>query len=582
MVLLALGVTGLDLVGLGVDVMRHSLDRAAIEPQWPLGLTPPAHWGATARLALISGLVLVMAAARGLISFGYAIAVGRLVHLNIVPNLRTRVFQKIQRLSFRFYDEHASGSIINRITGDVQSVRAFVDGVLLQGGILVLSLLVYFGYMLRTHVGLTLACMVFTPLLWVVAALFSRWAQPAYRRTRELVDRVVLAMTEGVRGIEVTKTFGREAEALARFQQHTRAVEEHQQSVFRGISRFPPTVGLVNNLNTAVLLLYGGALVSRGVLTLGDLIVFAGLFQQLSGQISSMAGVVNTLQQSLAAARRVFEVLDAPIEVRSPPEPRHLDTIHGHVAFQNVDFGYQADAPVLHRISFEANPGQTIAVVGLTGSGKSTLLSLVPRFYDPSAGRILVDGIDVRELDLDELRRAIGVVFQESLLFRVSVAENIAFGHPEASRAAIERAARIAGAHAFICQLPDGYETVLAEGAATLSGGQRQRIAIARALLLQPPILLLDDPTTAVDPETEHEVLGAMQEAMKGRTSLVVASRLATLQRADSILVIEDGTIVERGTHPQLMAQRGRYFLAASLQAADEASAELLREGEPA
>jgi ATP-binding cassette subfamily B protein len=579
-VLLGLGVAGLGLVGLGVDVMRHVLDPSTVQPRWPGGFAPPTAWEPPVQLAFIAAMVLAMASVRGLISFWYAIAVGRLVHLNIVPNLRTQVFNKIQRLSFRFYDEHASGSIINRITGDVQSVRAFIDGVLLQGGILLLSLVVYLVYMLRTHVGLTLACMIFTPLLWVLATLFSRWAQPAYRRTRELVDHVVLAMTEGVRGVEVTKTFGREAEDLRRFQRKTAAVEKHQRHVFRGVSVFTPAVSFVTNLNTAVLLLYGGSLASRGALTLGDLIVFAGLFQQLSGQIASMAAVVNTLQQSLAAARRVFEILDAPIEIRSPARPRRLGALRGHIQFEHVDFGYQDDAPVLKDVSFEVRPGQTLAIVGLTGSGKSTLLSLVPRFYDPLSGRVLIDGHDVRELELDEMRRGIGVVFQESLLFSVSVAENIAFGHPDARREAIERAARIAGADGFVRELPDGYDTVLAEGAVTLSGGQRQRIAIARALLLEPPVLLLDDPTTAVDPETEHEVLGAMEEAMRGRTSLVVANRLATLRRADSILVLENGQIVERGTHEQLMGQRGRYFHAASLQAADEASAELLRNGE--
>lgn len=578
-VLLVLGVSGLGLVGLAVDVMRHALDPGAAAPRWPLGLVPPRGFSTFALLVLIAGLVLGMAVTRALLNVAYAVAVGRLVHLNIVPDLRTQVFNKIQRLSFRFYDEHATGSIINRVTGDVQAVRGFIDGVVLQGGILLFSLAVYFVYMLRTHVGLTLACLAFTPLLWAAATLFSRWAQPAYRRSREIADEMVLTMTEGVRGIQVTKSFGREAEALARFQGKTHALEQHQQSVFRRVSQFTPAVGFVTQLNTAVLLMYGGTLVTGGKLTLGDLIVFAGLFQQLSGQISSMAGVVNTLQQSLAAARRVFEVLDAPIEIESPPAAVRLGDLRGHVAFEAVDFAYQQGAPVLKNVSFEVCPGESVALVGVTGSGKSTLLSLVPRFFDPTAGVVRVDGVDVREVDLDALRRKIGVVFQESLLFRATVAENIAFGHPEAPRAEIERAALTAGADAFIRELPDGYDTVLTEGAATLSGGQRQRIAIARALLLDPVILLLDDPTTAVDPETEHEVLAAMQEAMRGRTSLVVASRLATLQRVDSILVLEDGALIERGTHEELMRLRGRYFEAASLQAADEASEEILRRG---
>jgi ATP-binding cassette subfamily B protein len=329
-------------------------------------------------------------------------------------------------------------------------------------------------------------------------------------------------------------------------------------------------------VDVAILLLYGGYLVARSTLTIGDLIVFAGLLQQFSGQISSMAGIINTLQQSLTGARRVFEVLDAPLEVQSPSNPRRPRRLAGRVRFENVEFHYEPADVVLKGIDFEVAPGKCVAILGLTGAGKSTLLSLIPRFYDATRGRVLLDGVDVRELDLDTLRRNIGLVFQESLLFRNTVAQNIAFGHPEASREAVEQAARIAGAHDFVCELPNGYDTVLEEGAMNLSGGQRQRLAIARALLLEPPILLLDDPTTAIDPETEHEVLSAMDGAMTGRTTFVIANRLSTLRRADEILVLHDGRIVERGTHEALMRERGVYFRAASLQAADNESLELL------
>jgi ATP-binding cassette subfamily B protein len=241
-----------------------------------------------------------------------------------------------------------------------------------------------------------------------------------------------------------------------------------------------------------------------------------------------------------------------------------------------VEFGYAKDQPVLTDLSFEIEPGACVAVLGATGSGKSTLLSLIPRFYDPTRGRILLDGVELKELALDYLRRNIGLVFQESLLFRSSVAQNIAFGNPEASREQIERAAEIAKAHEFILQLPEGYDTLLEEGAVNLSGGQRQRLAIARALLLEPKILLLDDPTTAVDAQTEHEVLEAMDAAIEGRTTLIVANRLSTLRRADWILVIDDGRIVERGTHAELLKNRGIYYRAARLQAADQDSIVLL------
>jgi ATP-binding cassette subfamily B protein len=574
-VLLAFGVSGLGLSGLAIDVIRHALEPGTPAPRWPLGLAPPA-WTTLALLCLLGGLVLAAAAARALLNYGYAVAAGDLLQMKLVPELRTGVFDKLQRLSFRFFDQNASGSIFNRVTGDVQSVRSFVDGVLLQGAIMLLSLCVYLAYMLHTHVFLTLSCLALTPLLWLFTNLFARWVAPAYRRNRELSDRMVLAMSEGVSGIQVTKVFGREQAELERFGGHNALVRDQQSAIFVKVSRFGPTIDFISQLNIGVLLFYGGSLVAKRTMTLGDLIVFAGLLQQFSAQVSSMAGIVNTLQQSLTGARRVFEVLDAPLEVEDPPAPRQPAALRGGLRFEHVEFGYAKDQPVLTDLSFEIEPGACVAVLGATGSGKSTLLSLIPRFYDPTRGRILLDGVDLKELALDYLRRNIGLVFQESLLFRSSVAQNIAFGNPAASREQIEHAAKIAKAHEFILQLPDGYDTLLEEGAVNLSGGQRQRLAIARALLLEPKILLLDDPTTAVDAQTEHEVLEAMDAAIEGRTTLIVANRLSTLRRADWILVIDDGRIVERGTHAELLKNRGIYYRAASLQAADQDSIVLL------
>ncbi len=574
--LLVLGLTGLSLSGLAIDVIRHTLDPSAPTPRFPFGVAVPPGWPVLTTLWSIGGLVLAMAATRAVLSYSYAVAVGKLIHLKLVPQLRTRVFDKLQRLSFRFFDENASGSIINRVTSDVQSVRSFVDGVLLQGAIMLLSLGVYLTYMLRTHVGLSVASLALTPLIWLLTKRFSAWARPSYRKNRDLVDDVVLAMSEGIHGVQVTKVFGRETYELTRFEQKNAAVLTQQQEIFRRVSRFGPTVQFIGQIDVAILLIYGGYLVSLGTLSIGELIVFAGLLQQFSGQVSSTAGIINTLQQSLAGARRVFEVLDAPLEVESPRRPIPLPARPGKIRFENAAFFYNQGDPVLEDISFEALPGQRVAILGLTGAGKTTLLGLVPRFHDVTGGRVTIDGIDVRGLDLDQLRRNIGIVFQESLLFRSTIAENIAFGHPEASREQVERAARVAGAHRFILELPLGYDTVLEEGAVNLSGGQRQRIAIARALLLEPSILLLDDPTTAVDPETEQEVLTAMDGAMAGRTTLVIANRLSTLRRADLILVLQGGRIVERGTHDELMLVHGIYHRSASLQAADSDSQELI------
>ena len=330
-----------------------------------------------------------------------------------------------------------------------------------------------------------------------------------------------------------------------------------------------------------MLLAYGGWLVINGELLLGSgLVVFAGLLEQYSGQVNQVATIVNSVQQSLIGARRVFEILDAPVDVATNPDAPARPHMQGHVRFDQVEFAYDGIDPVLRDIDLEVPPGRCVAILGATGAGKSVLMSLIPRFFDPTAGRVLIDGIDARELRLEDLRRNIGIVFQESFLFSHTIAANIAFGHPEATQEQIERAAHIAAAHDFIMALPQGYETVLSESGNSLSGGQRQRLAIARAILLEPPILLLDDPTAAIDSETEREIFAALDRAIAGRTTFLVAHRVSTLRRADEIIVMEHGRIVQRGTHAELVRQPGPYLHVANLQLIDGAA--LVREAEDA
>ncbi|MEO6994318.1 MAG: ATP-binding cassette domain-containing protein, partial [Lacunisphaera sp.] len=285
---------------------------------------------------------------------------------------------------------------------------------------------------------------------------------------------------------------------------------------------------------------------------------------------------VNSVQQSLIGARRVFEILDAPVEVKTPPDAIRCKRLNGSVEFENVSFAYHGADAVVRDINLAVKPGQCVAILGATGAGKSVLMSLIPRFFDPTNGRVLVDGHDARRLNLEDLRRNIGSVFQESFLFSNTIAANIAFGHPEATREQVEKAAHIAAAHDFISQLPEGYETVLGESGNSLSGGQRQRLAIARAVLLEPAILLLDDPTAAIDSETEHEIFEALDRAIAGRTTFIVAHRLSTLRRADFIIVMEEGRIVQRGTHEELMRMPGPYLRVANLQLVDARDLQLL------
>ena len=558
---------GLGMTGLAIDVVRHAQNPATPKPHYPFGWQPPVSWSPLQVVSLLAGFVFVCALVRGAISFRLAVSRTKLVQGQVVVKLRSMVYDKLQRLSFRFFDQNSTGSVINRVTGDVQLVRQFIDGVVLQLVVVFASLLFYLAYMLSIHVLLTLACLATTPLLWVASVWFSRLVRPAYDHNRELFDRMVLSLAESVQGVHVVKGFAREEDAIRRFGKANSDFRHQQDWIFRTVSYYSPTVGFLTQLNLVILLGYGGYLAMHHELAIGTgLVVFAGLLQQFANQITSFADIANSIQQSLTGARRVFEILDAPLEISSPPNAIPLPKAQGHLRFEDVSFRYQDGPVVLDSVILDVPAGQCVALVGATGAGKTTLLSLIPRFYDPIQGRLLLDGHDLRQLDLRDLRKNIGIVFQESFLFSTTVAENIAFGYPEATREQIEKAAEIAAAADFIRDLPQGYDTVLGEAGVDLSGGQRQRLAIARAILLEPSILLLDDPTAAIDPQTEHEIMEAMQHAMEGRTTFVIAHRLSTLRRADTVIVLERGRIVQRGTHAELMKESGHYREAAHLQ----------------
>ncbi|MBI3865907.1 MAG: ABC transporter ATP-binding protein [Planctomycetia bacterium] len=565
--LLGTALAALDLSGVGIDVILYRAGAARRPAAYPFGLSPPAEWSALAEVSLIAAAILALAVVRGWLNYVYAVDSGKLIHEQIVVDLRSQVYDKMQRLGFKFFDANSTGALINRVTSDVQSVRAFVDGVLIQFVILLLSLVCYLVYMMRIDVGVTLACLATTPILWVLTVVFSRLVRPAYDRTRELVDRVVLTLAENIQGVHVVKGFGRERDEIAKFGSAVQAVEDQQQDIFWKVSIFTPAIGLLTQVNVVILLGYGGWLVTQDRLALGTgLVVFAGLLTQFASQVANLTNITNSVQQSLSGARRMFEVLDTPVEVESPPAAVRLPRAAGRVQLDRVSFAYDSGPEVLRDVTLAVEPGQCIALLGATGAGKSTLLSLIARFHDPTSGTVLVDGRDVRLIDVDDLRRNIGWVFQESFLFSNTIAANIAYGKPSATREEIERAARIACAHDFIMQAAEGYDSVLGEGGMNLSGGQRQRLAIARAILLDPAILLLDDPAASIDPHTEHEILEAMQQAMQGRTTFVVAHRLSTLRHADHVVVLEQGRIVQQGTHSQLLELPGHYRAAAAAQ----------------
>ena len=585
--LLLLGILGLQLLGVVIDVIRHELHPNLPAPVYPLNWHPPADWSALHIAAMLALAIVVQALVRAPLTYAYNMVTARLTQGEIVPALRSQIYAKLQRLSFSFFDVHGSNSIFNRVTGDVQNTRLFVDGVLLQGLNMILTLATYAFFMWRIHPALTVACLSVSIPLWALAQFYSARLRPGYLRNRELTDEMVLLFSESVRGMQTVKGFAAESHQVHRFEAANDQVSSQQRRIFWDLSIFTPSTQMLSQLSLVILFAYGGWLYVQGKIALGGgLVVFAGLLQQFTGQVANISTIANSVQQSLAAARRVFEVLDTPLDVESRPNAQKPGRLSGQITFENVTFAYSTNGnsnsdpkvnvpanggprPALSNVSFSIQPGQIVGIFGMTGTGKSSLLGLIPRFYDPQQGRILADGKDLRDLDLDAYRRQIGIVYQESFLFSNTVAANIAFGHPHATMDQIERAARIAAAHDFIVDLPHGYETVLGEAGVDLSGGQRQRLALARALLLQPPILILDDPTASVDARTENEIISALREAMTDRTTFVVSSRLSLLRRADLILVLENGRLTQSGTHDELVHRPGPYHETALLQIMD-------------
>jgi ABC-type multidrug transport system fused ATPase/permease subunit len=567
--LVALNLSGLSLAGLGIDALREDLQPGSPSPHWPLGWQPPTEWTVMTRIVVIAGMVLAVAIVQAAFKFITAVA-GAALSQRIVIQLRTDVYDKLQRLSFRFFDAHDSSSLINRVAGDVQAVRGFVDGVILKVLTVGLSLTVYLAYMLSVHVTLALACVFTSPLLWVGAVWFSKTVRPLYHRSCELGDKLIMRLSENVQGIQVVKGFARENDEIARFQTANRAVKDQKYDIFWKLSLYQPTMGFLTQINQLIVIGYGGVLVIRGELPLGaGLFVFANLIHEFANQVGQIINIASSIQSSLTGAERVFAVLDADIEIESSPDAIRFPRARGAVTFDHVSFAFVPGQPVLEDVSLEIAPGESIGIVGETGAGKTALLNLIARFYDATAGRVLVDGIDVRQIDLHDLRRSLGIVFQESFLFSNTVAANIAFGQPGAELDRIEEAAKLAAAHEFVSELPERYDSMIGEHGSNLSGGQRQRLAIARALLLDPPILLLDDATAAVDPETEHEIQQAISTAGQGRTTILISNRISALKRTDRIYVLKQGRIVEWGGHAELINREGEYAKLSRIQSGE-------------
>lgn len=553
-------VLSLNLVGLGVDYLGVVSGVGDKAPVWPFGLKPPEDWSAMQTILAIAAGALASASFSGLLYFGAANSTATLVHGRLAPQLQRRVFAKLQEGCMRFYSKHPSGAMINRATGDIQAVRSFVDLALIEAITLSIMVTIYAIFMFRIHASLAFACLVFVPLMAWGSVVFSRVSRPLFMAYREAFDRMILYLSEAIRGAEVIRGFSVESQAIGRMRKMNTEIWERQKRIFRSISLYAPCINALSHASLFALLVYGGYLVIEGALPLGaGFVVFAGLLQQFANRISNVAQIANAMQESLTGARRLHELLVSEASVRLPSDAVVPRPFVGSVRFERAGVSYTPRRNALSDIDLDVRPGEIVALAGETGSGKSSLLSLIPRLYDPDSGRVLVSGVDARRLDLQVLRRNVGVVFQDAFIFSQSIADNIRFGNPNASMKQVEKAARVACAEEFIRKLEKGYDTVIGEMGVDLSGGQRQRLSIARALLPDPKILLLDDPTSAIDPSTEKRILDGLREEMEDRTTFIVAHRASTLARADRVIVLEKGRIIQVGTHEELGRARGAY-----------------------
>ena len=511
---------------------------------------------------------------RGLMAFANRYIV-TWVGQHIVYAIGRDLFEHVQRLSLRFYEKREAGDIMSRLTNDVNVLQQTLYGNTVSSIVGVLNLTVYLVILLGLNWRLTLLIVCTAPFMVAASAASARMLRPRYRRVQEKAAAVNAVLQENIAGIRVNKAFAREDESSRRFEERNR---ESVQAALgtRAISAVTgPTIQMIQTVSTCLILIYGGSLIRGGALTVGELVAFLSYVTAFYQPVNDLVQVNNVVQNALAAADRIFQFQDEIPDIVDKPAALDLPAVQGHVRLEAVHFAYTPGEEVLHGIDLAAAPGQLVALVGHTGSGKTTIVNLIPRFYDPTGGRVTLDGHDLRDLTIATVRRAIAVVLQETHLFNATIRENIRYGRLDASDEDVERAARLANAHDFILQQPDRYETELEGGGARLSRGERQRISLARAFLKDPRVLILDEATSDVDTHTELLIQQALERVTRGRTTFVIAHRLSTVQKADLIVVLDHGRVVEQGTHTTLLTRQGHYhslhqlqFAAASPEAA--------------
>ena len=503
------------------------------------------------RLAVLVGLIALAGLIKALMLVGRRLIAGRQA-LGVEYDMRNALYSHLLRLSWRFYDRHQTGQLMSRATVDLQAVRFFLGYGLIFFGQHILTIVAVTAIVFVYDWQLALIALAITPLLAAIAFIYSRASHPILKDVQQRMGDMTTTAEENIVGVNVVKAFAQEPREREKFSRRSEAVFDQSIRATRLRAFYAPLMSFLPLLTQAAVLLVGGRKVVSGDLQLGDFIAFNVYVLMLVQPLRMLGYWVSEFQRAIASGERIFEVLDEPEEIVERQDALPLPAGEGRLRFEHVSFGYDPERPVLHDVDLDLDAGRTVALIGHTGSGKSTLTSLVPRFYDATEGRVLLDGVDVRDLRLRDLRGAIGVVSQDPFLFSTTVRENIAFGAPGASDEDVVRAARMAQADEFISELPDEYETVIGERGITLSGGQRQRLAIARAILVDPRVLILDDATASVDASTEAKIRLGLREAMRGRTTLIIAHRLSTLALADELVVLEQGRVVARGTEEEL------------------------------
>lgn len=516
-----------------------------------------------------SALILGIGGVRAVAGYGQRYFGEWLTH-RVAYDLRNDYYDKVQRLPFAFHDQTQTGDLMSRATSDIAETERFVGIGMMD---LVATLLLLIGVIVAMFLEdsrLAALALIPVPLLVVATIRFGGAIRPKFKSIQEQLAVLSTTMQESLTGIRVVKAFAREPFELNKFDLANDTWFDRRYQVIRMWANNWPFFSFTLSLSIFLLLWFGGPMAMGGVITVGTLFAMISYVLMLNGPVQRLGFLVNLAATAGASAARVFEVIDRPGEIAESQEGYANDHVRGEVVFDRVSFAYQDGQPILYDITFHTLPGQTIALMGPTGSGKSTITNLLLRFYEVTEGNILIDGVESRDWRLSNLRQHIGIVLQDSFLFSSTIAENIAYGKPDVAREEIISAAQAAHAHEFILSFPDGYDTLVGERGVTLSGGQKQRIAIARALLKDPQILILDDSTSSVDTETEHLIQLALASLMKGRTTFIIAQRLLTLKNADSILVLDHGKIIQRGTHDELLAKGGLYKEIYDLQLKDQ------------